>query len=51
MDALIRGIGRVPHQRTTEYGTASQERLVASYDAPELAPVVQNRPRRRAAVE
>ena len=51
MDALIRSLGRVPHQRTTEYGTASQERLVTSYDAPELAPVVQNRPRKRAAVE
>jgi FO synthase len=49
MDALIRAIGRVPQQRTTEYGLASQERLVASYHAAELAPVVQTPPRRRAA--
>ncbi len=50
MEALIRGIGRVPQQRMTDYGAVAQERVVASFGAPELAPVVQNKPRKRAAV-
>ncbi len=50
MEALIRSIGRVPQQRTTDYRAVAQERVVASFDAPELAPVVQNKPRKRAAV-
>jgi FO synthase len=50
MDALIRGIGRVPQQRSTEYGVASQAQMVASYDAAELAPVVQTKARRKARV-
>ncbi len=49
MDALIRGIGRVPQQRSTEYGVASQAQMVASYDAAELAPVVQTPARRKRA--
>ena len=51
MEALIAGIGRVAQQRTTDYRTVGNERQVASYQAPELLPVVQNRPRKRVAVE
>jgi FO synthase len=50
MEALIRSLGRVPQQRLTDYRAVPQERVVASFNAPELAPVVQNRPRKRAAV-
>jgi FO synthase len=46
MESLIGSIGRIPLQRTTLYGAASQERRVASFDAPELAPVVQTAPTR-----
>ena len=49
MEALIRSLGRVAQQRTTEYGVASQQQVAASFGAAELAPVVQNAPRRRAA--
>lgn len=51
MEALIGSIGRVAQQRTTEYRTVGNERQAASFHAPELAAVVQNRPRKRAAVE
>jgi FO synthase len=51
MEALIRGISRVPQQRTTAYGVPSQERVAMSFEAAELVPVVQNAPRKRAAVE
>jgi FO synthase len=47
MEALIRGISRVPQQRTTAYGVPSQERVVASFGAAELAPVVQTPARKR----
>jgi FO synthase len=50
MEALIGSIGRVARQRSTEYGAVGNERQAASFGAPELAPVVQNRPRKRAAV-
>ena len=51
MENLIRGIGRVPQQRTTAYGVPSQERVAMSFEAAELAPVIQNAPRKRAAAE
>jgi FO synthase len=51
MEGLIRSIGRVPVQRDTLYRPASQERRVASFDAPELAPVVQTPPRKVLAAE
>ena len=43
MEALIRGLGRTPHQRTTSYVAAADERAAASYGAATLAEVV-NRP-------
>ena len=46
MEALISGIGRTPVQRSTSYGGVSNERRVASFDAAELAPVVQTPPRK-----
>jgi FO synthase len=46
MEELVRSIGRVPLQRDTLYRPASQERRVASFGAPELAPVVQTPPAR-----
>jgi FO synthase len=48
MEALIRSIGRIPLQRDTLYRPAPQERRVASFNAPELTPVVQTVPARRA---
>ncbi|TCZ64105.1 7,8-didemethyl-8-hydroxy-5-deazariboflavin synthase subunit CofH [Roseicella aquatilis] len=47
METLIRGIGRVPAQRTTLYGEPPEAQRRASYEARELAPVVQTAPRRR----
>ncbi len=47
MESLIRSIGRMPLQRDTLYRGASQERRVASFDAPELVPVVQTPPPRK----
>ncbi len=49
MEALIRSIGREPRQRMTDYSTVANERQALSFGAAELAPVVMNRPRRRAA--
>ena len=46
MEALIRGAGRVPIQRTTAYGHAPRDRVRASFAAPPLTPVV-NPPARR----
>jgi FO synthase len=46
MEELVRSVGRVPLQRDTLYRPASQERRVASFGAPELAPVVQTPPAR-----
>ena len=48
MDQLIRSIGRMPQQRTTLYGTVSNERQATSFSAPELTPVVQTAPKRKA---
>ena len=51
MEALIRRAGRTPLQRTTLYAPAGQERVAASFDAPDLAPIVLTPPRRRVAAE
>jgi FO synthase len=51
MEGLIRSIGRAPVQRDTLYRPAAQERRVASFDAKELAPVVQTPPRKVLAAE
>ena len=51
METLIRSIGRIPLQRDTLYRPASQERRAVSFDAPELAPVVQTPPRKVLAAE
>jgi FO synthase len=37
MEAAIRGIGRIPKQRTTLYGDPPADRIAASFDAPPLA--------------
>ena len=47
MEALIRGIGRVPQQRTTLYGTPPEAQRRASYAAAELARVLQTAPRKK----
>ena len=39
MEALIRGLGRTPRQRTTTYADVPEERRAASFDAPDLAAV------------
>jgi FO synthase len=44
MDALIAGIGRVPTQRTTLYGSVAPEREAASRRAEELDPIINNAP-------
>ncbi len=41
MEELIRNAGRIPVQRTTLYGEPDAARRAASFDADELAPVVQ----------
>ncbi len=50
MEALIRGIGRAPAQRSTLYGAVGNERRARSFGAAELAPVVQTKPRKVVAV-
>jgi FO synthase len=50
MEALIRGLGRVPQQRDTLYRPVPAERRAAALGAAPLAPVVQTPPRRRAAL-
>jgi len=40
MERTIRGMGRTPRQRTTTYGSAPEERVIASFGAPPLAPIV-----------
>jgi FO synthase len=50
MERLIRSIGRMPRQRTTAYGEVPADRRAASFNAPELAPIVQTAPRKRATV-
>ena len=47
MEALIRGIGRDPKQRTTLYGSVASEREASSFAAPMLAPVVNHPAARR----
>lgn len=49
MESLIGGLGRAPAQRTTAYGAVGNERRTVSFNAPELAPVVQTPPRKVAA--
>jgi FO synthase len=51
MEELISSIGRAPRQRSTAYGPISNERRAASFNAPELAPVVQTPPRKVLAAE
>jgi FO synthase len=51
MEGLIRSIARVPVQRDTLYRPAAQERRSVSFDAPELAPVIQTPPRKVLAAE
>ena len=51
MEAAIRALGRVPRQRTTLYQDAPTARRAASYQAPDLAPLIAVRaPRPRAAL-
>lgn len=40
MERTIRAMGRVPRQRTTTYGHVPEERVIASFNAPPLAPIV-----------
>ncbi len=40
MVALIKAAGRIPHQRTTLYGDASEERRLAGRRAGELTPII-----------
>jgi FO synthase len=40
----------MPRQRTTAYGEVPADRRAASFNAPELAPIVQTAPRKRATV-
>jgi FO synthase len=47
MEPLIQKLGRLPVQRGTTYQPVSNERKIRSFNAPELAPVVQNPPRER----
>ncbi|MGH7154468.1 MAG: 5-amino-6-(D-ribitylamino)uracil--L-tyrosine 4-hydroxyphenyl transferase CofH, partial [Acetobacteraceae bacterium] len=51
MEALVRSVGRVPQQRDTLYRPVRDERRLASFNAPELAPVVQTPPRKMLAAE
>ncbi len=51
MEGLIRSIGRIPVQRDTLYRPAPEERRAVSFDAAELAPVVQTPPRKVLAAE
>jgi FO synthase len=51
MEPLIRKLGRLPVQRTTMYAPVSNERRIVSFNAPELAPVVQTPPRKVLAAE
>jgi FO synthase len=49
MDALITSLGRTPRQRTTLYQDVPAERRAASYQAPELAPLISMRAMRERA--
>lgn len=46
MRHLIESFGRVPHQRATDYGPVSEERIAAGLRAGELIPII-NTPARR----
>lgn len=48
MEALIRSAGRVPRLRNTLYGDAPGSQRAKAFGAAELAPVVLNKPRKRA---
>ncbi len=41
MEALIRGAGRVPRQRSTPYGEPSEGQVARSFHAVDLSPIVQ----------
>jgi FO synthase len=49
MEALIRGLGRVPRQRTTLYGTPPAGQVERSFAAPPLTHIVLTPPRRKSA--
>jgi FO synthase len=51
MEALIRSIGRLPVQRDTLYRPAPEGRREVSFNAVELAPVVQTPPRKMQTAE
>ena len=51
MERVITSIGRVPRQRNTTYGPVPQERQAASFNATELAPVVQTPVRKMATAD
>jgi FO synthase len=51
MEALIRSIGRLPVQRDTLYRPAPEGRREVSFNAEELAPVVQTPPRKMQTAE
>ncbi|MDR3535089.1 MAG: 5-amino-6-(D-ribitylamino)uracil--L-tyrosine 4-hydroxyphenyl transferase CofH [Acetobacteraceae bacterium] len=51
MEELARSIGRMPVQRSTTYGSVSNERQVVSFNAPELTPMIQTPPRKVLAAE
>jgi len=40
MERVIRAMGRTPRQRTTTYGPAPVDRVIASFGAPPLEPIV-----------
>ena len=40
MEALIRGAGRIPRQRSTAYGEPSARQVTRSFDAADLRPIV-----------
>jgi FO synthase len=40
MERTIRSLGRLPRQRTTTYGSVPEERVLASFGAPPLEPIV-----------
>ncbi len=46
MEATITAHGRMPHQRTTVYGQASNSSVAASFNAPPLTPIINGEPER-----
>ena len=51
MEQLIHSLGRRPQQRGTAYGPVGNDRRAASFEAPELAPLVLTPPRRSGAAK